>query len=77
MDYSRFRCLPLGKCSHGGAADMTSTAVPRGGINKDERRPDNIALHSLAVNLAITASQQLLQDIREVIGDIDFLRYLL
>lgn len=56
---------------------MTSTAVPRGGISKDERRPDNIALHSLAVNLAITATQELLEDIREAVGHIEFLRYLI
>lgn len=54
---------------------MTSTAVPRGGISKDERRPDNIAFHSLAVNLAITATHELLDDIREAVGHNEFLRY--
>lgn len=56
---------------------MTSTVVPRGGISKDERRADNIALHTLAVNLARTATQELLEDIREAVGHIGFLRYLI
>ena len=64
-----------GKCSHGGAADLTSTVAPRGGINKDERRPDNVAFHTAAVNLATSASLQLLEDIRGAAGDNDFLRY--
>ncbi|XP_054461153.1 von Willebrand factor A domain-containing protein 7-like [Anoplopoma fimbria] len=65
---------PKGKCSHGGAADLTSTAEPRGGISKDERRSDNVALHNAAVNAATAASLQLLEDIRLAIGDNDFLR---
>lgn len=55
---------------------MTSTVVPRGGISKDERRADNGAFHSLAVNLAITATQELLEDIRAAVGHNEFLRYL-
>ncbi|XP_038570271.1 von Willebrand factor A domain-containing protein 7-like [Micropterus salmoides] len=65
---------PKGKCSHGGAADLTSIAAPRGGINKDESRPDNVALHNAAVNAATAASLQLLEDIRSAAGDKDFLR---
>uniref|UniRef100_A0AAQ5ZGZ9 von Willebrand factor A domain containing 11 n=2 Tax=Amphiprion ocellaris TaxID=80972 RepID=A0AAQ5ZGZ9_AMPOC len=65
---------PKGKCSHGGASDLTSTAVPRGGISKDERRSDNVALHNAAVNVATAASLELLQDIRLAAGDNDFLR---
>ncbi|XP_023277909.1 von Willebrand factor A domain-containing protein 7-like [Seriola lalandi dorsalis] len=65
---------PKGKCSHGGAADLTSTTVPRGGINKDERRSDNVAFHNAAVNAATAASLQLLEDIRLAAGDNDFLR---
>ncbi|GLD61034.1 von Willebrand factor A domain-containing protein 7-like protein [Lates japonicus] len=65
---------PKGKCSHGGGRDLTSTAVPRGGINKDERRSDNVAFHTAAVNAATAASLQLLEDIRLAVGDNDFLR---
>ncbi|CAJ1052976.1 von Willebrand factor A domain-containing protein 7 [Xyrichtys novacula] len=65
---------PKGKCSHGGAGDLSSTAVPRGGISKDERRSDNIAFHNAAVNAATAATLQLLQDIRFAAGDNDFLR---
>ncbi|XP_032384103.1 von Willebrand factor A domain-containing protein 7 isoform X1 [Etheostoma spectabile] len=65
---------PKGKCSHGGATDLTSTTVPRGGISKDERHSDNKALHDVAVNAATEASLQLLQDIRLTAGDKEFLR---
>ncbi|XP_073327688.1 von Willebrand factor A domain-containing protein 7 [Pagrus major] len=65
---------PQGKCSHGGAADLTSAAVPRGGISKDERRPDNVALYNAAVTMATAASLQLLEDIRLAAGDNNFLR---
>ncbi|XP_070828064.1 von Willebrand factor A domain-containing protein 7-like [Chaetodon trifascialis] len=67
---------PKGKCSHGGAADLSSTVVPRGGISKDERRPDNMALHDAAVRAATTASLQLLDDIRFAVGNNAFLRML-
>ncbi|XP_061131553.1 von Willebrand factor A domain-containing protein 7 isoform X1 [Syngnathus typhle] len=65
---------PQGKCSHGGEADLSSTAVPRGGISKDERRSDNVAFHNAAVNAATAASLQLLEDIRLTVGNNDFLR---
>ncbi|XP_013865688.1 von Willebrand factor A domain-containing protein 7 [Austrofundulus limnaeus] len=65
---------PQGKCSHGGVSDLTSTVVPRGGISKDERRSDNVALHEAAVKTATAASLQLLEDIRSAAGDKDFLR---
>ncbi|XP_061625940.1 von Willebrand factor A domain-containing protein 7 [Phyllopteryx taeniolatus] len=65
---------PQGKCSHGGEADLSSTTVPRGGINKDERRSDNLAFHNAAVNAATVASLQLLEDIRLTAGNNDFLR---
>lgn len=67
---------PTGKCSHGGTSDQTSTTVPRGGINKDERRPDNQAFHDAAVKAATAASLQLLEDIRLTAGDKLFLRML-
>ncbi|XP_017272500.1 von Willebrand factor A domain-containing protein 7 isoform X2 [Kryptolebias marmoratus] len=65
---------PHGKCSHGGDDDLTSTAVPRGGISKDDRRSDNVALQEAAVKIATAASLQLLEDIRSAAGDRDFLR---
>ncbi|XP_041922784.1 von Willebrand factor A domain-containing protein 7-like [Alosa sapidissima] len=65
---------PKGKCSHGGASDLTSTQVPRGGISKDERRPDNAALHDTAVTMATQATMVLLEDIRGATGNKDFLR---
>ncbi|KAM9363393.1 von Willebrand factor A domain-containing protein 7 [Symphorus nematophorus] len=65
---------PKGKCSHGGAADLTSAVDPRGGINKDERRSDNVALHDTAVKAATAASLQLLDDIRLAVGNKSFLR---
>lgn len=64
----------LGKCSHGGESDLTSTTVPRGGINKDRRNQDNMALHDAAVKAATDASLQLLEDIRLAAGNNDFLR---
>ncbi|KAL2097380.1 hypothetical protein ACEWY4_006587 [Coilia grayii] len=66
--------LLTGKCSHGGASDMTSTVVPRGGISKDERRADNAALHDAAVAVATQATLDLLEDIRGAAGNKEFLR---
>ncbi|KAM6940406.1 von Willebrand factor A domain-containing protein 7 [Xenentodon cancila] len=65
---------PKGKCSHGGAGDLTSTILPRGGIAKDERASHNVAFHNAAVNAATAASLQLLEDIRLAAGNNDFLR---
>ncbi|XP_024146586.1 von Willebrand factor A domain-containing protein 7 [Oryzias melastigma] len=65
---------PKGKCSHGGPSDMTSSVIPRGGISKDERRSDNQNFHDAAVKAATAASSQLLEDIRLVVGNNDFLR---
>lgn len=65
---------PPGKCSHGGAADLTSTTNPRGGISKDERRPDNAHFHDTAITVATSASLQLLGNIRNAVGNEDYLR---
>ncbi|XP_003448088.2 von Willebrand factor A domain-containing protein 7 isoform X1 [Oreochromis niloticus] len=65
---------PKGKCSHGGATDLTSKINPRGGISKDERRQDNLAFYNAAVKAATDASLELLQDLRLAVGDEDFLR---
>lgn len=65
---------PAGKCSHGGNSDPTSTQVPRGGISKDERRADNANRHDTAIKLATQATAELLEDIRGVAGNEEFLR---
>ncbi|KAL6110588.1 uncharacterized protein ACO6RY_19639 [Pungitius sinensis] len=65
---------PKGKCSHGGAGDLTSSAEPRGGISKDEPNSDNVDFHNAAVKAATAASLQLLEDIRVAAGDNNFLR---
>ncbi|XP_029706463.1 von Willebrand factor A domain-containing protein 7 [Takifugu rubripes] len=65
---------PKGKCSHGGASDLTSAEIPRGGINKDVPHAHNSGLHRQAVNVATFASLELLEDIRAAAGDKDFLR---
>lgn len=64
-----------GKCSHGGAGDLTSTALPRGGIHKDLPHADNTGIFNQAVNTATFATLDLLEDIRAAAGDNDFLRY--
>ncbi|XP_061888271.1 von Willebrand factor A domain-containing protein 7-like [Entelurus aequoreus] len=65
---------PEGKCSHGGPLDLTSTQEPVGGINKDNFDSDHGFLHQEAADLALTASLDLLEDIRLGVGDQDFLR---
>ncbi|XP_062848411.1 von Willebrand factor A domain-containing protein 7-like, partial [Trichomycterus rosablanca] len=65
---------PAGKCSHGGTADLTSYVEPRGGINKDSIDSSHGYLHSVAADVSIEASKQLLQEIRDEAGDMAFLR---
>ncbi|XP_053712755.1 von Willebrand factor A domain-containing protein 7-like [Synchiropus splendidus] len=65
---------PSGKCSHGGAGDLTTNVAPRGGLSKDERRADNQAFHDTAVKLATAASLELLEDVRRAAGNNKFLR---
>ncbi|KAL2086877.1 hypothetical protein ACEWY4_017936 [Coilia grayii] len=67
---------PNGKCSHGSSLDRTSKTEPRGGINKDAVDSEHGSLHAQAAQVAVTASSQLLQDIRGAAGDADFLRFL-
>ncbi|KAK0134880.1 von Willebrand factor A domain-containing protein 7 [Merluccius polli] len=67
---------PAGKCSHGGRFDQTSDDEPVGGINKDTLTANHGHLHNAAAQLAITATIQLLDDIRGAAGDTDFLRML-
>lgn len=72
--FSQTPFFNLGKCSHGGNADISSTQNPRGGISKDERRAHNTAIHDIAVALAIDATIELLEDIRGAVGNKDYLR---
>ncbi|XP_042354924.1 von Willebrand factor A domain-containing protein 7-like [Plectropomus leopardus] len=65
---------PQGKCSHGGGVDQTSTIEPVGGINKDSLDASHGHLHSQAANLAISATSELLEDIRRAAGDRQFLQ---
>uniref|UniRef100_A0AAX7TYP7 von Willebrand factor A domain containing 11 n=1 Tax=Astatotilapia calliptera TaxID=8154 RepID=A0AAX7TYP7_ASTCA len=65
---------PTGKCSHGGSADRTSRRDPVGGINKDTLDSSHGFRHNEAANLAIRATMELLEDIRLVAGDTNFMR---
>ncbi|CAK6971423.1 von Willebrand factor A domain-containing protein 7-like [Scomber scombrus] len=65
---------PPGKCSHGGTFDRTTNTEPRGGINKDNPQSDHGHLHNKAVNVAIAATTEILEDIRGAAGDRSFLQ---
>nr|XP_061792282.1 von Willebrand factor A domain-containing protein 7-like [Nerophis lumbriciformis] len=65
---------PDGKCSRGGSADRTSETEPIGGIGKDTIDSDHGSLHNQAANLAVTATMELLENIRIAEGDENFLR---
>ena len=70
---------PPGKCSHGGVGDFTSDFNPVGGINKDtksNRWSPHSYLHTQAADLAVRASIQFLQDIRNAVGDGLFAKFL-
>ncbi|XP_073670668.1 von Willebrand factor A domain-containing protein 7-like [Paramisgurnus dabryanus] len=65
---------PAGKCSHGGFFDQTSRKDPIGGINKDDLKSEHGFLHLKAANMAINATMELLEDIRQAAGETAFLR---
>ncbi|CAL9685255.1 unnamed protein product [Knipowitschia caucasica] len=65
---------PAGKCSNGSPMDASRTVSPTGGINKDTPVSSHGHLHEEAANMAISATVQLLQDIRAASGDENFLR---
>ncbi|XP_037830538.1 von Willebrand factor A domain-containing protein 7 isoform X2 [Kryptolebias marmoratus] len=67
---------PAGKCSHGGLFDLTSKTNPVGGINKDAVESGHGSYHQAAVDLAVDATSELLEDIRVAVGDKNFLRLL-
>ncbi|XP_049597943.1 von Willebrand factor A domain-containing protein 7 [Syngnathus scovelli] len=67
---------PSGKCSHGGALDVTSRIEPTGGINKDTTNSEHGFLHSEAARLATSATSEILEDVRRAAGDEPFLQML-
>ncbi|XP_029375800.1 von Willebrand factor A domain-containing protein 7-like isoform X2 [Echeneis naucrates] len=69
-----FSTKPAGKCSHGGAIDQTSKIEPKGGINKDTFSSSHGHLHIQAANVAIAATNELLEDVRGAAGDRPFLQ---
>ncbi|XP_051561363.1 von Willebrand factor A domain-containing protein 7-like isoform X2 [Myxocyprinus asiaticus] len=62
------------KCSHGTSADRTSRHEPTGGINKDTISSEHGFLHHSAANLAISATMEVLEEIRLAAGNTAFLR---
>ncbi|KAI7810845.1 von Willebrand factor A domain-containing protein 7 [Triplophysa rosa] len=67
---------PAGKCSHGGLLDATNLKDPNGGINKDDVNSDHGSLHLHAANMAISATMELLEHIRQATSETAFLRLL-
>ncbi|XP_077401952.1 von Willebrand factor A domain-containing protein 7-like [Vanacampus margaritifer] len=67
---------PSGKCSHGGALDVTSRIEPTGGINKDTFDSEHGFLHSTAAGLATSATSEILENIRQAAGNVPFLQML-
>ncbi|KAM3622749.1 uncharacterized protein V6R79_002777 [Siganus canaliculatus] len=67
---------PAGKCSHGGPSDLTSARDPTGGISKDDINSSHGSLHQKAANLAVNATVELLEDIRQAVGDQRFLKFM-
>ncbi|XP_056590370.1 von Willebrand factor A domain-containing protein 7-like [Triplophysa dalaica] len=63
-----------GNCSHGGFFDWTGSTKLTGGINKDEVSSDHGSYHHRAADLAISATMELLEDIRLAKGNSAFLR---
>ncbi|XP_019752414.1 von Willebrand factor A domain-containing protein 7-like isoform X1 [Hippocampus comes] len=67
---------PTGKCSHGGALDLTSRIEPTGGINKDTFESEHGFLHAEAAALATMATSEILEDVRRAAGNQPFLQML-
>uniref|UniRef100_UPI00398F7363 von Willebrand factor A domain-containing protein 7-like n=1 Tax=Pristiophorus japonicus TaxID=55135 RepID=UPI00398F7363 len=65
---------PKGKCSHGGAADLSSQGSS--GINKDSVKSPHAEYHREAARVAIKASLEVFMDIRNTVGDEAFLKFL-
>lgn len=71
-----FSDKPTGKCSHGSFLDRTSYRDPTGGINKDDVNSNHGFLHTRAAYMAINATMELLDNIRQASGHTAFLRLL-
>ena len=68
-----------GKCSHGGLLDRSRTTTADGGINKDTTSSlasPHWYLHKQAAAVAIEATKNFLEDVREQVGNPLFLRFL-
>ena len=70
------RKKPSGKCSHGGTFDSTSDDEPTGGINKDNFKASHGHLHARAASMAYQATVNVLNQLRNQIGDEDFGQFL-
>lgn len=69
--------LNLGKCSHGGRFDQSSSQPPRGGINKDSTSPSfspHHKLHLQAAEVALLDSIKAFGLLRSRLGDGGFSR---
>ncbi|XP_066560124.1 von Willebrand factor A domain-containing protein 7 [Amia ocellicauda] len=70
---------PSGKCSHGGVLDPSRSLSATGGINKDTTSiifSPHYYLHEEAAHLATNATVAVLQDLRDTVGDSNFLKLL-
>ncbi|KAF6721633.1 von Willebrand factor A domain-containing protein 7 [Oryzias melastigma] len=68
---------PHGKCSHGGILDKNTALRAKGGINKDSTSPvfsPHHYLHKEAAALATEATQTVLRDLKDTVGDEALLR---
>ncbi|XP_051512664.1 von Willebrand factor A domain-containing protein 7-like isoform X2 [Myxocyprinus asiaticus] len=75
--FSTYPLKPPGKCSHGGILDSSRLQGAEGGINKDSTSPlfsPHHYLHKEAAFLATTATFRVLQDLRDEVGPMSFLR---
>lgn len=63
---------PRGKCSHGGFLDSTSDLSASGGINKDspnEKWSPHYYHHSMAAQMAVEATIDILQEMRKDVNN--------
>ncbi|XP_078513501.1 von Willebrand factor A domain-containing protein 7-like [Lissotriton helveticus] len=59
---------PKGKCSHGGSTDFGSYDEPVGGINKDMETSSHGYLHYEAAEVAVKATTEVLEIIKDKVG---------